>query len=798
MLIDDREQAEEAIDRALSLDPQDTFALETRSYYRAGIKGDVEGALSDAELAVSIAPGSATLWNTLGLAQSQRGALRESVASMQKAIALDAADPLTRTNLAFIYMEENRFAEAKEQIDIALQLDPSLDAALAARGRYYLQTNDHAKAQQDLLAATTANPASAQSLLLLAAAYYQSGNPVAGEQALDNADRLDRNDPVIASVRTAIAVDEFRADDAIIAAQDALKRTRDRGGDYAALSASQDAGSTLNSAFRLLNLNAWGRFYGDAVFDPFSGSSYFDQALAGSVNPFINNLRFGNVPTEPETNDTSASSLLQGLLLSPQSLAAPSGSPTALLYPFLEVLAGGGVTVDNGDVGWQASLEVQGFAAGPIPTSLYVNVEGLEAGSLRGDDPVETGQYRLDDRSITGTGYIASRPTLNDTVVGYVTSQNFEFDLGVITPEILVPFFGESVPQSGDARSTNAGVAWAHTFGYHNVATVGFLTNLLDENSSVDTPFITADGDPLLPRTEIEHSQQTYIGAFNHSVELGAVTLRYGVEAGTIRGDTMTAIFLPPVPPLEEDVSTFQTDLDTRRAYFDALYEITPNLKVEAGLFGTSLQGEFTGTNVDEERLEPRVGIAWAPLEGQYLRAGFLRESSVLSSTTLAPIGVVGLQSNQARLAPNGYMDTIATRWESQWTQRLFTAVDYQHQEFHNQTIGIPATADTISLSEGRLDRVSATANVWIGGGLGAFATYAYTDSSNEDPDSVGFGQPLAFVPEHSGRVALTYVHPSNVKATLAATSVGDRAGDEAGTEIDGYWSTDAFLTWEP
>ena len=92
------------------------------------------------------------------------------------------------------------------------------------------------------------------------------------EQALENADRLDPNDPVTSSFETAIAIDDYDSDRAIESAQETLKRARARGGDYASISANRDAGSLLNEAFRLQGLDAWGRYYGDVVFDPFSGA----------------------------------------------------------------------------------------------------------------------------------------------------------------------------------------------------------------------------------------------------------------------------------------------------------------------------------------------------------------------------------------------------------------------------------------------------------------------------------------------------------------------------------------------
>ena len=56
----------------------------------------------------------------------------------------------------------------------------------------------------------------------------------------------------------------------------------------------------------------------------------------------------------------------------------------------------------------------------------------------------------------------------------------------------------------------------------------------------------------------------------------------------------------------------------------------------------------------------------------------------------------------------------------------------------------------------------------------------------------------MPFVPEHIARVGLTYVNSFDVKATVAATYVGTRTAQDFATELDDYWTVDAFLTWEP
>jgi tetratricopeptide (TPR) repeat protein len=792
ILIDDRIQVEEAIGRSLELDPDDPTGIEAQANYRGGAKGDIEGAYGDLSRAIEIAPGITSLWNAMGLVQAARGARRESEAAFKKAIELEPNDPVAHANLALNYLNEDRVAEAKAEIDAALAADPAFDIGLIARGRYFLQIGEVDKARDDLLAGTTANPAYAQGLLLLAAAHYQAGDRQAAEQALENADRLDPNDPAISSVRASIAVDDYDADAAIHYAQEALRRTRARGGDYAAISASREAGSALNDAFRLAGLDAWGRYYGDVVFDPFTAAGFVDQSLAGSIDPFINTLRYSDSPTEPEANASAASSLMQALLLDPQLLASPSRGANLVRHPFVEASAGGGLVADTGDDGWTSEADIQAFQSAPFPWSVYGVVRGLDTGVRRGDDPA-TGQFDLGDEQLSGTGFVTAKPTPDDNVVAYVDVRDTDYDLTAIADPSVFPL-GATLSDTSNSRSAVGGLGWSHTFGYRNVASIGLFGSDSTASSLATRLAETGDG-PFGALRQTDAGQQSATLAAAHSLGIGDLTLRYGLEGTTVnanRTDTETVII--PFNPDQIATTSSRTKVNAGLAYVDALYELTPDVKLEAGLFGVAIDGE----SLKERRLDPRVGVAWSPTEGHYLRAGYLRSGASFGNNSLSPVGIVGLQPNQTSLAATGHADTFAARWDAEWTPNLFTSIDYQHQDLEALSIEVPASANTIDLAEGRIDRVGATANVWLGHGIGAFATYSRSWSKDGDASSPGFGGRLPFVADETARLGVTVVNSANVKVTLAATHIGERTGNAFGTVLAPYWTGDAFLTYEP
>ncbi|KQS71434.1 hypothetical protein ASG39_21600 [Rhizobium sp. Leaf371] len=811
LVLGDREQAQAAIALALSRDPSQAIALEARADFEAGVRGNLDGALADLRTALVSEPGNATVWNSLGLLQSARGARRDAEAAFKKAIDLDPMSPLHHANLAELYLEELRVEDARREIDRALAIDPGFDIALITRGQYHLQAGERDKAIADLLAGSTANPAYAQGQLLLAAALYANGERSAADQALDNADRLDPNDPVIAAYRTSLAIEDYDADGAIRNAQDYLRRSRQRGGDFGSVGANQDAGSILNDAFRLQGLDAWGQFYGDIVFDPFASTSYLDQTVRGSVNPFANSFSYGLNTIDSSGNGGSYSSFLKALLLDPHVLAGSERQANLVRMPFLETALTGGINIGSAGSEWVKGAQIQGFHQVPFPISFFGNLSWETRGDERaGADGTDALRGTTD---ITGgNGYIRATLTPDDRIVAYVNSGDNDslVDAARITPlQQLIPGLAlPAVAVLSRSRDTSAqdilnfGAGWSHTFGYRNILNAAvFGSNV--EGFSRSLGGISLGGAPLLFARQQDLQEKSRIGAIGYTLGIGDATLRVGVEGGTIDATSRSVSRLGFINPdgtpgvLLED--TFdKADITTGTLYIDTLYDIMPGLKLEGALFARRL----TGDTVDVARLEPRAGLAWEALDGQWLRLGYLREGFPQSTPTLAPVGVVALQSNQLPLSIEGYADTLAARWDAQWTDRIFTAVDYQHQSVRNFLIADPLSlpsADLIggNIARGRIDRVSFTGNVALGHGIGLAATYARASSRNDDPDSAGFGGDLTYVPRDAAQIALTFVNPVGVAATVAGNYTGRRASNLPGETLGDYWTLDANVGWE-
>ena len=318
--LDRRDEVREALDRARALDPHEPTYLLTNARFRSTVSSDLDGALADLKEAASIAPGADDVWNEIGIVQRDRNAIMEADAAHRRAIALNRENAVLYANYARFLMDNDQVDAAKAQIDAAERLDPKSYAVLAAKGRYLLRVGKTAEGEQVLLDASAINPTYGDALIGLAIANYQTGAVGESAQALDNADRFDRDNPSIPLVRSGIALDEFRADDAIREAREALRRRQVRGGYYSGYDSNRQAASFLGVTLENLGLAEWGQYYADRAYDPFKSSSYIDEAATGRLSPFIGEPPNGI--SRFNGGGTSTSSLLQGLLLDPLAVAS--------------------------------------------------------------------------------------------------------------------------------------------------------------------------------------------------------------------------------------------------------------------------------------------------------------------------------------------------------------------------------------------------------------------------------------------------------------------------------------------
>jgi tetratricopeptide (TPR) repeat protein len=789
LLLDRREEMRATIERMRATDPDSPETLLASGYLKSAIDSDLDGAVADFTRGTQIAPGDAAMWNGLGLAQSSRDANVEAEAAFRRGIAADPDDPVTYANLAIQLLDESRVEEAGVLIDKALALDPSLYVGYTAKGRYYLQKGDMAKAMEFMLAGSAANPASAQGLLGTAIAQYQSGDIELAEQAFDNADRLDKNDPVTSIARTAIAVDQLDADAAITNAREAVRRYRNRGGYFAALASTRTGGSYLGQAYRLLGLEDWGRYYTDRVSDPFTATSYFDQAIARRARPFFARPTLDQVEGY-DFGDGAGSLIIQGLLLDPLAASGRIGRIDLLRRPFIDVEFGGSLIRRNGRNGWQNEVSVQAFSNAPIPTAV-----ALSASQTRTSD--RPGGRAGGEDSRQASVFIGMAPNAAERFLIWGAASTTK-------PDLLSPAINVFDADSNTVKSYQAGAGWSHTFGYRNVLTGAVVATRADQSErraevvGLLDPFIGFFPSTFDTRQRRDVKVDAVTAAVSHMLGFGDFTLRTGIEGqrGRNRGFSRLSetLSIPGVPLTlsNETEDPVRSSFNAGRAYANLMWQPSDMFKLEGGVQGLSYD---TNNGPRKNYVDPRIGVGLSPLEGHWLRATWRRDTELPNGFTLSPITTIGLVPNGLPLQLGGRKDTAALRWDAEWTQHVFTAVEYQSQRATNLRVGIPDTLDDFSVGKARIDYLTATANIWLTHGIGVFGTVGMADSSTRDASGVEVDVP--FVPQRFARAGLTFVHPSRIKFSVIENYIGERYDSPGGIKLDPLWTTDLTASYE-
>ncbi|MET0530802.1 MAG: FecR domain-containing protein, partial [Microvirga sp.] len=626
-----REEMRGSIARAKAIDALDPEVIAADSNIRGDIDGEVNAAVEALRQAAQAAPGNSNIWNSLGLFESDLDRPLAAEDALRRAIAADPGSPVSYANLAIVLLDQNRVEEAGVLIDQALALDPAFSVAYIARGRYLLQKGEIEKAIEAILAGSAANPALSQGLLLAAIAYYQNGEEELAEQALDNADRLDPNDPVVSSARTAIAIDQYQADQAILAARETLRRYRQRGGDFAGLAVNKDGGSYPAQAYRFLNLNEWSRFYGDRVFDPFTASSYFDQSAVQRPNLLTGKPDISNVETGVGADLTSLNLTIQGLFFDPLAVSGRIGRIDLIRRPFLDVEVGGSLIHNNGRLGWGAEATVQGYTNEPLPTSV----------SLTASRTKPNGRDIIDRENVDNASFfIGSSPTAADRFLVFGAAARQDPALAPINT--ATTFL--------DARENSTaflgGAGWSHSFSDRNV-----LTGAVFGLSGLERSYVNAASGDLpgfvIGRTAWERTRtEGASAALSHMIGFGDLTLHYGIEAQSGRSVARStgSGFVYNIAQdrfqftdLDERTST---DFDATRLYADLFWRPTDWFEAQAGI-------ERSEVNLEnlpgDEAVSPRAGIAVAPFEGQWLRAAYRQDVLQPIAFTLSPVTTVGL-----------------------------------------------------------------------------------------------------------------------------------------------------------
>ena len=280
-------------------------------------------------------------------------------------------------------------------------------------------------------------------------------------------------------------------------------------------------------------------------------------------------------------------------------------------------------------------------------------------------------------------------------------------------------------------------------------------------------------------------------------IGIGDLTLHYGLEAqrGRSTSQTVNNAFVYNIATqqfefLDTDDRT-SASFESTRLYADVFWRPFDWFEAQAGVQGSRI--EVAGQ--DNDAVSPRLGIGVSPFEGQWLRAAYRGDTLQPIAFTLAPVTTVSLVPNTLPTSLGAETKTLMLRWDAEWSPNVFTSVEYQRQDAEDLSLPIAYSFDSIDIAKARVERLAASANLWLTHGIGVFGTIGTISSEVRSEEALGADVP--FIAGKFARAGVTFVHPSRLRLTVAGTYVGDLKGNLAGRAIDDYWTSDAALTWE-
>jgi len=813
MLRGDPAMVRAATAAALAIDPADPAAFALSAELAAQFDGQPLIARDLAKRAVAADPARVGSLQILADILAEREAEGKAMAALDRALTLDPDNAALEARRASVLLGQDRFPAAAAALARAEALDASLAVVRAARADYLVRKGKLAEAEEFARAATAENPAYARALVQLAEIAARKGNIAEAEQQLDAADRLDPEEPRTALARTAIALNRFSADAAIAGATEALRRFQARGGVYTNLSENRAAGSLVSQAFRFLELEGWGRYYADRVFDSFTPSSYFDQALNQTPGPFFIRDADGRFNPLTSADLDRTSSFLQGLSLDPLGVANSERRIQFSNERFSEIRLGAGILGEDLRTIPLARASFDGLMTGSLPAAISVDAR------WRRDDDRRLRPDLFEARAAPGEqtrieSFIGLEPGANDQVVINILHDRNRTQ-GRALPDATFPFNRRDWRVTGQDRLFGL---WSHGFGWRDRLTLaGGIGRLVDHQIS---GFDQADIDLF----EADVTTDFVFAGLAYAKSLGKLDIKVGGEYTRLDRSVVFG---------ERDQNLRLLGPRTQRLRFEDLLDMRGYLHLRwSGIRDVILEaqievvrGRDEGNPVETTTggftltfVNLRYGAAWEPVPGQWLRVGYFEANDQIFDFTLRPVNLIGLKPNFMPLLDLGPSRSRIARWDAQWSDRFFTAIEFQRQNltglrytFPDVNVGIFGGAD--------LDRISAEANLHLPGNFGLRLAYAYTDSAIsfdfitrlrpcttappggplENDCLLRFGDPVPFIARHFGQASLTWSVPAPVRlrANLAASIVRGLTTD-TGRPIGGSTLVDARVEWEP
>ncbi|MEM9738556.1 MAG: TonB-dependent receptor [Pseudomonadota bacterium] len=839
--------------RSIALAPTEATAWHWRALYLASAGSaapvDIQSAI---EKATMLNPERVVSIASLAQFQAAQGQPAKALQTYEIAEALDPTEPFVLAGKAFIHLVMDRpDLTDKTLAPIAgtpLMQHPEIQSVLAIRDLVTGAADDASRAAGRVIAASPDRPGIAQ---LESIAHWQAGRHAVAIDVIDNAVRLDPNDPVSARIASAMAQDQYQAGAAIDFARaswDAKRRNSAAG--LVELPASQSGRIDIGGAFQFAGLTEQGAYYSSLARTQADANSAF-----GFAQIFQNSV-------------ASQSSTSTGLLLDPLSVTYPNRFATFFRAPMVQQTLDASVSAgSDGASLYQITSDSQRLIRTPrqpIALAGFVSLE-QQSGPLENDTSqsalvslrggtVKDGQHRFigrlsidyRDRELPGSFAIRDDDDTEDTTstiveLGYSFSESYSdrwmlrmtggySDRTFENPSA----FGSGLEPLDYSLAVSLGLQNAQAIADRGLFDTAFSEPgavILAVDPPADLPITSQVGlgllaleDDLDPVSKVDgditllslQGRRIFSrggGDFSLGVEYGSTdsltrqnelaleVLGAGAIVDFSAGNAVTSFDLGVATPL---VSELESQRSALQAHAFGQWKSADNFILEAGVFPVWIEEEFgirgNGRPITDETFsaDPRLGIAVRSDRGQ-IRLALQRNRLLPGVDTIAPIGTLGLLPTENLGVTSERTDSAILRVEGEVSKTAFLHATVEYQDLENASAGLAGERldrAAFFATDATLGRIVVGADLQLEDRLALSATYALNQG---EIDSGPFeGADLPTLPEHSARLGLTWVDPRFFRATGSVSYLGKRYGDGANEiKLDDTWVAAAGVAFE-
>jgi tetratricopeptide (TPR) repeat protein len=773
-----QEKAHQLATKAVETDPQSSVPRVALSYALQS-QFDIRGALNSLQKAVELDPENALAWSRLAELYQSVGELDEAVRAARRAVGLNPHLARTQTVLGFALIAQVKIKDAKEAFHKAIKLDSAAPLPRLGLGLALIREGNLKSGRAEIEIAATLDPNSSLIRSYLGKAYYEEKRDELAADQYSLAKKLDPMDPTPWFYDAIRKQAINRPVEALHDLQKSIELNDNQAVFRSRLQLDQDLAARSASL---------GRIYNNLGFQQTGLVEGWKSVNIDPANYSAHRLLADLYAAIPKHQIARVSELLQSQLLQPINIT-----------PIQPLLAESDVFISEN--AGPTDLSFNEFNPLFLRNRFAVQPSAVVGNNETwGDEIVHSGlwnqfSYSLGQFHYQTNGFRENNDQEQDIITGFVqaslspkTSIQGEVrlkDRSFGDLELLFDPTRFSPNLQQDQETDTLRLGFHHAFSPKSEVVVSAIGQKINENVKDSNISIA---------TEIEEDTDGYLAEGQHLYR----TRRFNTIAGLGYYDADLDQTIGLTSPLFPD-SILMEDFDINHfnGYIYTYFKILSNLTLTAGIS----YDDFDDDRIDENQLNPKIGITWNLFPATTLRLAAFRvlRRTLIGDQTLEPTQVSGFNQFFDDF-PGTDVREYGGAIDQKFFDNLFGGAEFYRRDLEVTFEDIYVTDPTPVFRKTDWDEYLGRAYLyWAPHPWLAFNTeywYEKFDRGDEFPGT----EEITELKTHRLQFGGNFFHPSGLFLGLKATYVNqegefvDPAFTSTVNDDDQFWLVDADL----